>query len=74
LEQDGRERNVLIYDLGGGTFDVYIFAIRDGIFKVRSTNGDTHLGGGDFDSRMVNHFVEEFKRKYKKIRPPVSGL
>uniref|UniRef100_UPI0037E7E97A heat shock 70 kDa protein 1-like n=1 Tax=Semicossyphus pulcher TaxID=241346 RepID=UPI0037E7E97A len=60
------ERNVLIFDLGGGTFDVSILTIEDGIFEVKSTAGDTHLGGEDFDNRMVNHFVEEFKRKHKK--------
>ena len=62
----GTERNVLIFDLGGGTFDVSILTIEDGIFEVKSTSGDTHLGGEDFDSRMVNHFVQEFKRKHKK--------
>jgi len=62
----GGERNVLIFDLGGGTFDVSILTIEDGIFEVKSTAGDTHLGGEDFDNRMVNHFVQEFKRKYKK--------
>ncbi|OAD52099.1 Heat shock 70 kDa protein cognate 4, partial [Eufriesea mexicana] len=60
------EKNVLIFDLGGGTFDVSILTIDDGIFEVKSTAGDTHLGGEDFDNRMVNHFVQEFKRKYKK--------
>ncbi|XP_029996657.1 heat shock 70 kDa protein 1 [Sphaeramia orbicularis] len=60
------ERNVLIFDLGGGTFDVSILTIEDGIFEVKSTAGDTHLGGEDFDNRLVNHFVEEFKRKHKK--------
>ncbi|XP_058847175.1 heat shock 70 kDa protein-like [Acipenser ruthenus] len=60
------ERNVLIFDLGGGTFDVSILTIEDGIFEVKATAGDTHLGGEDFDNRMVNHFIEEFKRKYKK--------
>merc|ERR1712126_637268 len=60
------ERNVLIFDLGGGTFDVSILTIEDGIFEVKSTAGDTHLGGEDFDNRLVNHFVQEFKRKYKK--------
>ncbi|XP_078272382.1 heat shock cognate 71 kDa protein-like [Rhinoraja longicauda] len=64
------ERNVLIFDLGGGTFDVSILAIDDGIFEVKSTAGDTHLGGEDFDNRMVNHFIEEFKRKYKKDITP----
>jgi heat shock protein 1/8 len=60
------ERNVLIFDLGGGTFDVSILSIDDGIFEVKSTAGDTHLGGEDFDNRLVNHFVTEFKRKHKK--------
>ncbi|KAM7387640.1 hypothetical protein PAMA_009990 [Pampus argenteus] len=60
------ERNVLIFDLGGGTFDVSVLTIEDGIFEVKATAGDTHLGGEDFDNRMVNHFVEEFKRKHKK--------
>jgi heat shock protein 1/8 len=62
----GGERNVLIFDLGGGTFDVSILTIEDGIFEVKSTSGDTHLGGEDFDSRMVDHFTQEFKRKHKK--------
>ncbi|CAH8469555.1 unnamed protein product [Heterobilharzia americana] len=62
----GGERHVLIFDLGGGTFDVSILTIEDGIFEVKSTAGDTHLGGEDFDNRMVNHFVQEFKRKHKK--------
>jgi L1 cell adhesion molecule like protein len=60
------EQNVLIFDLGGGTFDVSILNIDDGIFEVKATSGDTHLGGEDFDSRMVEHFVQEFKRKNKK--------
>ena len=62
----GSDRCVLIFDLGGGTFDVSVLAIEDGIFDVKSTAGDTHLGGEDFDNRMVNHFVQEFKRKHKK--------
>ena len=61
-----KEQNVLIFDLGGGTFDVSILSIEEGVFEVRSTSGDTHLGGEDFDNRLVNYFVEEFKRKYKK--------
>jgi len=60
------EKHVLIYDLGGGTFDVSVLTIEDGIFEVKSTAGDTHLGGEDFDNRMVNHFMTEFKRKHKK--------
>ena len=67
LDKKGKgEKNVLIFDLGGGTFDVSILTIDDGIFEVKSTAGDTHLGGEDFDNRMVNHFADEFKRKYKK--------
>merc|ERR1712017_58523 len=60
------ESNVLIFDLGGGTFDVSLLTIDDGIFEVKATAGDTHLGGEDFDNRLVNHFVQEFKRKHKK--------
>jgi L1 cell adhesion molecule like protein len=57
---------VLIFDLGGGTFDVSLLTIEEGIFEVKATAGDTHLGGEDFDNRLVNHFVQEFKRKHKK--------
>ena len=60
------EKNILIFDLGGGTFDVSILSIDDGIFEVKATAGDTHLGGEDFDNRMVDHFINEFKRKHKK--------
>ena len=60
------ERNVLIFDLGGGTFDVSLLTIEEGIFEVKATAGDTHLGGEDFDNRLVNHFVQDFKRKNKK--------
>mmetsp|Transcript_39399 Transcript_39399/g.92140 ORF Transcript_39399/g.92140 Transcript_39399/m.92140 type:complete len:655 (+) Transcript_39399:104-2068(+) len=60
------ERNILIYDLGGGTFDVSLLTIDDGIFEVKSTAGDTHLGGEDFDNRMVSYCIQEFKKKHKK--------
>merc|ERR1711861_42666 len=60
------EKNVLIFDLGGGTFDVSLLTIDDGIFEVKATAGDTHLGGEDFDQRLVQHFVAEFKRKHRK--------
>ena len=67
LDKDkSKEMNVLIFDLGGGTFDVSLLTIEDGIFEVKATAGDTHLGGEDFDSRLVRHFIEEFKRKNKK--------
>ncbi|CAI2189215.1 5617_t:CDS:2, partial [Funneliformis geosporum] len=60
------ERYVLIYDLGGGSFDVSLLGIEQGIFEVMSVAGNTHLGGKDFDNRLVNHFVQEFNLKYKK--------
>ena len=60
-----KEKNILIFDLGGGTFDVSILNIEEGIFEVKATAGDTHLGGEDFDTRLVKHFVQEFKRKHK---------
>merc|ERR1712107_929458 len=61
-----KEKNIFIFDLGGGTFDVSILSIDEGIFEVKATAGDTHLGGEDFDNRMVDHFIQEFKRKHKK--------
>lgn len=61
------DKNVLIFDLGGGTFDVSVLQIAEGsLFEVLSTSGDTHLGGEDFDSRLVEHFAQEFEKKYKK--------
>ena len=65
LDKKGKESNVLIFDLGGGTFDVSLLSIEDGIFEVLATAGDTHLGGEDFDNLLVNHFKGEFKRKNK---------
>lgn len=64
--QSTGEKNILIFDLGGGTFDVSLLTIEEGIFEVKATAGDTHLGGEDFDNRLVNHFVQEFKRKTRK--------
>ncbi|KAL3010709.1 hypothetical protein AAZX31_07G158500 [Glycine max] len=59
------ERSIFIFDLGGGTFDVSLLIIKDKVFRVKATAGNTHLGGEDFDNRMVNYFVQEFKRKNK---------
>ncbi|PNX86324.1 heat shock protein [Trifolium pratense] len=59
------ERNIFVFDLGGGTFDVSLLTIKDNNFRVKATAGNTHLGGEDFDNRMVNYFVQEFKRKNK---------
>jgi len=64
-EKEG-ERNVLVFDLGGGTFDVSLLTLDAGVFEVRATNGNTHLGGEDFDSRMVQYFIKEFEKKHKK--------
>jgi len=60
------ERNILVFDLGGGTFDVSLLVLDSGVFEVKATSGNTHLGGEDFDGRMVNHFIKEFQRKNKK--------
>jgi len=65
-KKDAGEMNVLIFDLGGGTFDVSLLTIDNGIFEVKATAGDTHLGGEDFDDTMVHHFLKEFKRKHRK--------
>ena len=64
--KDCNEKHILIYDLGGGTFDVTLLSIEDGVFEVKATAGDTHLGGEDFDTRLVHHFSQDFKRKHKK--------
>lgn len=65
-KSSGGERNILIFDLGGGTFDVSLLTIEGGIFEVKATAGDTHLGGEDFDNRLVEYFKTEFKTKYGK--------
>lgn len=64
-KDDGNERNILIFDLGGGTFDVSVLTVDSGAFTVRSTSGDTHLGGEDFDNRLVDYCVKDFKAKKK---------
>lgn len=73
LDNDKSERNVLIFDLGGGTFDVSILNIDDGVFEVLSTAGDTHLGGEDFDNRMVNFMCDEFNRKVRKTEAKITS-
>jgi len=65
LEKNHKETNILVYDLGGGTFDVSLLTLDEGVFEVIATNGDTHLGGEDFDQRVIEHFVKVFKRKHK---------
>merc|ERR1712194_669647 len=64
---DAGATNILIYDMGGGTFDVSLLKIEAGIFEVRATAGDTHLGGEDFDNRVVEHCIKEFQRKNKDV-------
>merc|ERR1712227_181289 len=61
------ERNILIFDLGGGTFDVSILCVDDGVFEVKATNGNTHLGGEDFDRRLTDHYLDEFVLKYPHL-------
>ena len=63
IDKKGKEEKIAVFDLGGGTFDISILHLGDGVFEVLSTNGDTHLGGEDFDMRIVNHFVDEFKKE-----------
>lgn len=66
LDKKGGEKNILVFDLGGGTFDVSILTIDQGVFEVVSTHGDTHLGGEDFDQRIMEYFIKLIKRKYGK--------
>ena len=66
LDKKGGEKNILVFDLGGGTFDVTLLTIDNGVFEVLATNGDTHLGGEDFDQRVMKYFMKLFKKKYKK--------
>ncbi|KAJ3225844.1 ATPase with role in protein import into the ER [Chytriomyces hyalinus] len=69
LDKKGSEQNILVYDLGGGTFDVSVLTIDDGVFEVLATNGDTHLGGEDFDNRLIEHFTKAFIKKNKGKDP-----
>jgi molecular chaperone DnaK len=64
LDKDGKDEKIAVYDLGGGTFDVSILELGDGVFEVKSTNGDTHLGGADFDRVIINYFADEFKKEH----------
>merc|ERR1711894_185422 len=66
LDKKDGEKNVLVFDLGGGTFDVSLLTIDNGVFEVVSTNGDTHLGGEDFDQRVMDHFIKLIKKKMGK--------
>ena len=75
LDKKGGEKNILVFDLGGGTFDVSILTIDNGVFEVISTSGDTHLGGEDFDQRIMEYFIKLIKKKYQKdITPDKKAL
>merc|ERR1719456_1459701 len=65
LDKKG-EQNIVVYDLGGGTLDVSVLTIDNGVFEVVATDGETHLGGSDFDSRLVQHFLDKFQKKHKE--------
>jgi heat shock protein 5 len=64
LDKEGAERQIIVYDLGGGTFDVSLLSIDQGVFEVLATAGDTHLGGEDFDQRVINHFAKQYNKKH----------
>jgi heat shock protein 5 len=64
LDKKSGEENILVFDLGGGTFDVSLLTIDNGVFEVVATAGDTHLGGEDFDQRLLDHFIKLFKKKH----------
>ena len=64
LDKKQGEKNVVVFDLGGGTFDVSLLTIDNGVFEVMATSGDTHLGGEDFDQRLAEHLVKQFKKKH----------
>ena len=64
LGKEGKDEKIAVYDLGGGTFDISILELGDGVFEVKSTNGDTHLGGDNFDQRVINWLVDSFKKDY----------
>merc|ERR1711927_79241 len=66
LDKKQGEKNVIVFDLGGGTFDVSLLTIDNGVFEVVATSGDTHLGGEDFDQRTMQHFVKIFQKKHGK--------
>jgi len=68
LDKKNKDMKIAVYDLGGGTFDISILELGDGVFEVKSTNGDVHLGGDDFDMRIMNWLADEFKNE-KKHRP-----
>lgn len=74
LDKKGGEKSILVFDLGGGTFDVSVLTIDEGVFEVQSTNGDTHLGGEDFDQRVMKYFIKLIKKKHGCVNSPMFCL
>ncbi|KAL0304431.1 UNVERIFIED_CONTAM: Luminal-binding protein 5 [Sesamum radiatum] len=74
LDKKGGEKNILVFDLGGGTFDVSILTIDNGVFEVLATNGDTHLGGEDFDQRIMEYFIKLIKKKHETMGPVKKAM
>lgn len=71
LDKKGGESQIIVYDLGGGTFDVSLLSIDDGVFEILTTAGDTHLGGEDFDNRVMDYLIKQYK---KKTGTDVTGI
>src|SRR5213075_3271944 len=63
LDKKGKDQKIAVFDLGGGTFDISVLELGDGVFEVKSTNGDTHLGGDDYDQRVINWLADEFRKE-----------
>jgi len=74
LDKKEGEKNVLVFDLGGGTFDVSLLTIDNGVFEVVATNGDTHLGGEDFYQRVMDYFIKLYKKKKERMSGKITGM
>ena len=78
LDKGGKDHHIAVFDLGGGTFDISVLELGDGVFEVKSTNGDTHLGGDDVDQRIIDYIVDEFKKEHginlKQDKMALQGL
>ena len=74
LDKGDAEKNIIVYDLGGGTFDVSLLSVEEGVFEVRATAGDTHLGGEDFDQRVMDHFIKKWNKEHDTdVRKDLKG-
>ena len=74
MDKKSSDMKIAVYDLGGGTFDISILELGDGVFEVKSTNGDTHLGGDDFDHVLIDYMAEAFKAEHQIAAPGSDGL